>query len=171
MEEIRRDVVRILHRLPDVSVTGEGFAFYQLTDQALDRRDEEERDLLEAEKSADTHFDPLLYKLRQLSAERSRIDDQIRHLVTYARSFVRPRPYQLSILADAAKCSISGIRLISSNSKYKSEIARNIGKSDVTGQFSPPCEDALGDAMSDALAEHRSQIQSESEEISGPKPS
>lgn len=54
--------------------------------------------------------DPLLTTLAGLRRQRLELDSAIRRLLAYGREFVRPRPYRLVDLADAAGMSISGVR-------------------------------------------------------------
>jgi hypothetical protein len=54
--------------------------------------------------------DPLLTTLAGLRRQRHELDATIRRLLAYGREFVRPRPYRLVDLADAAGMSISGVR-------------------------------------------------------------
>lgn len=54
--------------------------------------------------------DPLLTTLAGLRRPRLELDAAIRRLLAYGREFVRPRPYRLVDLADAAGMSISGVR-------------------------------------------------------------
>ncbi|MCG5216366.1 hypothetical protein [Streptosporangium sp. KLBMP 9127] len=137
MMEITGDVVRILYRLPQKSILEDNAHLYPLTTYINDLRAKELQKLDEAARTEGAGFDPVLHKLRELSEIKREAEDQIRHLVTYARHFVRPRPYQLAKLAEATGVSISGIRLMCSN-PAKEEIAINIQKSDISGQFSPP---------------------------------
>jgi hypothetical protein len=53
----------------------------------------------------------LLEHLAQLRRHRDAVDAQMRHLVAYAREYVKPRPYRLADLADAVGLSTSGLRL------------------------------------------------------------
>ena len=57
-----------------------------------------------------TAEDPLLAALADARRRKERADQQMRLLLAYAREHVRPRPYRLADLADAAGMSISGIR-------------------------------------------------------------
>lgn len=54
--------------------------------------------------------DPLLTTLAGLRRQRLELDSAMRRLLAYGREFVRPRPYRLVDLADAAGMSISGVR-------------------------------------------------------------
>jgi hypothetical protein len=54
--------------------------------------------------------DPVLAALADAAQRKHRADHQIRLLLAYAREHVRPRPYRLADLAQAAGMSISGIR-------------------------------------------------------------
>lgn len=54
--------------------------------------------------------DPLLTTLAGLRRQQYDLDAAIRRLLAYGREFIRPRPYRLTDLADAAGKSISGVR-------------------------------------------------------------
>jgi hypothetical protein len=54
--------------------------------------------------------DPLLTTLATLRRQRHDLDAAMRRLLAYGREFIRPRPYRLTDLADAAGMSISGVR-------------------------------------------------------------
>jgi hypothetical protein len=54
--------------------------------------------------------DALLAAIRDARRRREQADREVRLLVAYARAVVRPRPYRLADLADAAGMSISGVR-------------------------------------------------------------
>ena len=54
--------------------------------------------------------DPVLTTLAGLRRQRLELDAAMRRLLAYGREFVRPRPYRLVDLADAAGMSISGVR-------------------------------------------------------------
>jgi hypothetical protein len=57
-----------------------------------------------------TSEDPLLAALADAKERKQRADRDIRLLLAYARELVRPRPYRLADLAEAAGMSISGVR-------------------------------------------------------------
>jgi hypothetical protein len=57
-----------------------------------------------------TIADPLLAALADAARRKRRADHDLRLLLAYAREHVRPRPYRLADLAQAAGMSISGIR-------------------------------------------------------------
>ncbi|GAB4974549.1 MULTISPECIES: hypothetical protein [Mycobacterium] len=54
--------------------------------------------------------DPLLHALEHLRRRRNEIEQQMTLLVAYMREKVKPRPYTLQQIADAAGLSISGTR-------------------------------------------------------------
>jgi hypothetical protein len=54
--------------------------------------------------------DPLLHALENLRRRRNEIEQQMILLVAYMREKVKPRPYTLQQIADAAGLSISGTR-------------------------------------------------------------
>jgi hypothetical protein len=58
-----------------------------------------------------THTDPLLAALADAARRKQQADHDIRLLLAYARTLVRPRPYRLADLATAAGMSISGARV------------------------------------------------------------
>lgn len=55
--------------------------------------------------------DALLSALRDAQQRKEAADRDLRLLVAYAREVVRPRPYRLADLAQAAGMSISGVRV------------------------------------------------------------
>ncbi len=55
--------------------------------------------------------DLILAALHEARQRRDQADADIRILLAYAREIVRPRPYRLCDLADAAGMSISGVRV------------------------------------------------------------
>jgi len=55
--------------------------------------------------------DALLSALRDARQRKEAADRDLRLLVAYAREVVRPRPYRLADLAQAAGMSISGVRV------------------------------------------------------------
>jgi hypothetical protein len=56
--------------------------------------------------------DPLLNGIRQARRRKLQAEEDLRTLVAYAREFVRPRPYRLIDLAEAAGMSVSGVRTV-----------------------------------------------------------
>lgn len=59
---------------------------------------------------AEEGVDPLLHTLEHLRRRRNEIEQQMILLVAYMREKVKPRPYTLQQIADAAGLSISGTR-------------------------------------------------------------
>ena len=55
--------------------------------------------------------DALLSALRDARQRKQQADHELRLLLAYAREVVRPRPYRLADLAQAAGMSISGVRV------------------------------------------------------------
>ncbi|GAA3645328.1 hypothetical protein GCM10022224_004910 [Nonomuraea antimicrobica] len=84
--------------------------------------------------------DPVLARLAELKAQRSEIQRQIRLIATYAREFVRPEPYRLRALADAAGVSISTIRN-SYDIEDKLTVATRIGRKDIKDTVRPSVDD------------------------------
>jgi hypothetical protein len=56
--------------------------------------------------------DPLLNAIREARRRKLQAEEDLRTLIAYAREFVRPRPYRLIDLAEAAGMSISGARTV-----------------------------------------------------------
>jgi hypothetical protein len=57
------------------------------------------------------NLDPLLAALTAARHAKEEAEQRIRELLAYGREFVRPRPYTLAVLAEAAGMSISGVRI------------------------------------------------------------
>lgn len=136
MYDIFEDIAALLHRLPPASTCSGSPPLQQLTADLRRKREAEVRVLTEDHQSADGS-DPLLGKLRELTALKREIDEQLSHLIVYSRHFVRPRPYQLSLIAKATDLSISGVRAISSREHVMQEVARNLGRLDIKGMLAP----------------------------------
>jgi hypothetical protein len=69
-------------------------------------------------------FDPLLGEVARCRAEMLNAERRMRLLVAYAREFVRPQPYQLKDLAQAAGLSISGVRIAYDEDEVREVIER-----------------------------------------------
>jgi hypothetical protein len=54
--------------------------------------------------------DPLLAEIRKARRRKLRAEQDLRTLIAYGREFVKPRPYRLADLAEAAGISVSGVR-------------------------------------------------------------
>ncbi len=54
--------------------------------------------------------DPLLTAIRDARNRKLQAEEDLRTLITYCREFIRPRPYRLFDLAQAAGMSVSGVR-------------------------------------------------------------
>jgi AraC-like DNA-binding protein len=54
--------------------------------------------------------DPLLKEIREAHRRKLQAEEDLRTLIAYAREFIRPRPYRLIDLAEAAGMSVSGVR-------------------------------------------------------------
>jgi hypothetical protein len=130
--DIFEDIAALLHRLPPASTRADDLSTHQPTPDLKREREAEVRALTEAHQAA-AGSDPLLDKLRELTALKREIDEQLSHLIVYSRHFVRPRPYQLSLIADATDLSISGVRAISGRKREMEEVARNLERSDTKG--------------------------------------
>jgi hypothetical protein len=101
MASVVEEVAAILH--PFASADEEGLQ---------DRVDEERRVEAEQLELSWIHGgeDPVLASLSAARARMVAAELEMRRLIAYAREFVRPRPYTLADLAEAAGMSISGIR-------------------------------------------------------------
>lgn len=75
-------------------------AFDDAVQETLARRIEYADNLRAGWDAADQ--DPLLGEIRKFARRRSELDRDLRQLVAYGREFVRPRPYTLAKLAEAA---------------------------------------------------------------------
>jgi hypothetical protein len=80
--------------------------------------------------------DPVLARLEELATQRREIQRQMRLITAYAREFVRPEPYRLRALSDAAGLSISSIRTIY-NMEDKITVATRIGRRDTKDTVRP----------------------------------
>ena len=54
--------------------------------------------------------DQLLTEIRNASCRKLQAEQDLRTLIAYGREFVKPRPYRLADLAEAAGLSVSGVR-------------------------------------------------------------
>jgi hypothetical protein len=132
-------VVAITHPLPDF----EDFAasnqhlqpddqqsiFNEVLEEALEERERVRGELRQQAESAaedDVYVDPLLAELAACRAQMLHLERTMRLLIAYAREYVRPQPYQLKDLAQAAGMSISGVRIA-----YDEDEIREVG--DLTG--------------------------------------
>jgi hypothetical protein len=79
--------------------------------------------------------DPLLATLAGMRRQRLEAEQACRLLVAYGREFVRPRPYRLVDLADAAGMSISGVRTAYADDEV-GQVAEAIGRR--PGRPEPP---------------------------------
>ncbi|MEV0648952.1 hypothetical protein AB0I28_27235 [Phytomonospora sp. NPDC050363] len=102
------DIAAIAHPRPEPPEEGvtEDYS-RRLVEVSEDRR--RFMDELEAELLADD-ADPLLRALARARARKERAEAEIRALLAYGREVVRPRPYTLGALAEAAGMSFSGVR-------------------------------------------------------------
>lgn len=158
MDSRSLEIIRVLFPMPDVEEVGEGAPFYDQAEWTARRQVEVEQELVEVKERCDggsPRFDPLLYKLKRLADERSRLDTQIRDLIVYARNFVGPRPYALAALAEHSGMSLSGVRLISQDAGRMERIAQSIGKPDNSGRMHPVDRQDIEMTVSDGLAEFR----------------
>lgn len=83
-------------------------------EDAVERRRayvDELRLLAEQAAERDEDFDPLLEEVAECRAAMLAAEHKMRLLLAYGREFVRPQPYQLKDLAQAAGLSISGVRI------------------------------------------------------------
>jgi hypothetical protein len=72
--------------------------------------------------------DPVLAELRAARLRKLRAEEDIRLLIAYGREFVRPRPYKLIELAEAAGLSMSGVR-IAYDDEEVARVARSTSRS------------------------------------------
>ncbi|MEW1842705.1 hypothetical protein AB0392_32575 [Nonomuraea angiospora] len=136
MYDIFEDIAALLHRLPSASTRADDPSSCQPTPSLTRLREAEVLAMTEAHHAAD-ESDPLLDKLRELTALKREIDERLSHLIVYSRHFVWPRPYQLSVVAKATGLSISGVRAISGRRREMEEVARNLERSDIKGILTP----------------------------------
>ncbi|MET8339763.1 hypothetical protein [Streptosporangium canum] len=136
MNDIMDDIANLLY--PDPAPQPDELRNEFVRRRAEARREREEvRDVLELRaKDFGDGFDPLTSELRRLSRAKREIEQWIRLLVTYGREFVRPEPYRLASLAEAAGMSISGVKGMYSAADIQ-RVADAIGRSDRKGQVSP----------------------------------
>ena len=80
---------------------------------------------------ADTRDDLILTAIRGARQRKLQAEQDLRILIAYAREFVRPRPYWLIDLAQAAGMSISGVRTMYGDSDV-------IRVADLLRQAAPP---------------------------------
>jgi|UniRef100_UPI003F490C92 hypothetical protein len=144
MYEIFDDLARLLHRLPERPQSVKSARFDR---EDVEARRENERRAFEKAYPPPIHSEPLLDKLRELSAKKREIDTQIELLVTYSRHFLRPRPYQLVRIAEATGLSISGVRTMSNRKRTREEVARNLERSDIRGSVSPVTKPGLEESL------------------------
>jgi hypothetical protein len=109
------DIVAICYPLPHPpgpGDEGDGLAAQAYQDQRErigELREEHAQQLRVSWHEAD--IDPLLSEIRQARADMLAAERLMRLLIAYAREFVRPRPYRLEDLANAASLSLSGVRI------------------------------------------------------------
>lgn len=109
MEEIARELAKILVQIAPKE-EGEDPEDYKAR---LDHLRKQQRDLeseLMMASRVSLSEDPVLTKLAELAVQKRDIVEQIRLIVAYSREFIRPEPYRLRALAEAADMSISGVR-------------------------------------------------------------
>jgi hypothetical protein len=102
------------------------YAFADAQDQALRERGRVLAELHErAEQAAeiDSYFDPLLGELAACRDRMLELERVSQLLIAYAREYVRPQPYKLKDLAQAAGMSISGVRIA-----YDEDEVRRVGE-------------------------------------------
>ncbi|MEW9551881.1 hypothetical protein [Nonomuraea sp. NPDC050783] len=143
MHEIIKDIVQLLYPAPERSRYPDRIELQQVRKELKARR----ATAMAAAHQKAAETDPLEDKLRELSALKAEIENQIALLVAYGRHFVRPRPYQLSTLADATQLSISGVRGISNRRSTCERVAEILGRSDVKGNIRPPVKPDLARSL------------------------
>lgn len=75
-----------------------------------------------------TDEDPLLVAISEACARRSQADRELRLLLAFGREFVRPRPYELEVLAEAGGLSASGAKTAYKR-EHVTEVAAALGRS------------------------------------------
>ena len=109
------DIAAICYPLPQPPGPGDEHddpdaqAYQDQRERIEELREEHAQRLRELWHEAD--IDPLLSEIRQARAEMLAAERLMRLLIAYAREFVRPRPYRLEDLANAASLSLSGVRI------------------------------------------------------------
>jgi hypothetical protein len=107
MSDVCDHVAAMLHPMPTPGQVPDE-VFDDVVDQVGQDREREAGGLRLAWE--ETGHDPLLSALSGLARQRAEIEDHIRVLLAYARTFAHPRPYPLTDLAVAAGMSFSGVR-------------------------------------------------------------
>ncbi|MET7489366.1 winged helix-turn-helix domain-containing protein [Streptomyces sp. NPDC005538] len=74
--------------------------------------------------------DPLLVALSEAHWRRRQADHEVRRLLAFGREFVRPRPYELAVLAEAGGLSASGAKT-AYKAHHVAEVAAALGRSPV----------------------------------------
>ncbi|MEU4226159.1 hypothetical protein AB0F17_17825 [Nonomuraea sp. NPDC026600] len=135
VEEIAHELAKIL--IPNITIgTDEDSKEHEARLKALrEQRRTITADLMMAAR-ASTSEDPVLAKLDELAAQKRDIQQQMRLIVAYAREFVRPEPYRLRALAEAADMSISGARTAYTSADVAT-ISTRIGRKDTKGTTYP----------------------------------
>ncbi|MFF5108282.1 hypothetical protein [Streptosporangium sp. NPDC000509] len=136
MNDITREVIDVLYPDPIPQPDEMRMDFVQRRSRASSQRDAVQKELAAQIKEADGAFDPLISSLRELGRKKREVEEQMRLLVTYGREFVRPEPYRLAALAEAAGMSISGVRGMYDSVDIQ-RVADAIGRSDRKNQAKP----------------------------------
>ncbi|HLU73608.1 MAG TPA: hypothetical protein VKZ82_15555 [Nonomuraea sp.] len=135
MEEIARELAKILAPIPAQQPGEPDPDYTKRYKTATDQHRALASELILSARAADLD-DPVLARLNELSTQRQEIQQQIRLIIAYGREFVRPEPYKLKSLADAARLSISGVRGIYSLTDTAT-IATRIGRKNNKGTVFP----------------------------------
>ncbi|MFF3442123.1 hypothetical protein [Streptosporangium sp. NPDC002721] len=136
MNDFTEEIINVLYPDPTPQPDESRMDFVQRRVLASNRRDVEREELKDQIKRADDAFDPLISELRELGRAKREIEEQMRLLVAYGREFVRPEPYRLAPLAEAAGMSISGVRGMYGSSDIQ-RVANAIGRSDRKNETKP----------------------------------
>jgi hypothetical protein len=106
------DLVDIVYPMPDAlradADDNEEAGHDAWCSEVEDQRNAFEQNMRLTEENTEDYFDPLLAEIAQARREMREAEQRMRLLVAYGREFVRPSPYQLKDLAEAAGMSISG---------------------------------------------------------------
>ncbi|WP_141704495.1 hypothetical protein [Planobispora rosea] len=128
MTDIARELAKIIKPDPDRASDQDEKEYKRIL--AAVRRERTELigalSSIAAESPAD---DPLLARLEALAQKKREIDQEVRLILAYAREFIRPGPYKLKLLAEAAGMSISGVRT-AYDAQDKIIVSGRIGRSD-----------------------------------------
>ncbi|NYF40472.1 hypothetical protein [Streptosporangium sandarakinum] len=150
MSDIAEEIIKVFYPDPAPWPQEKREHFVQRRSEASRRRDEMRKRLTGPAGAPKDSSDLLISELRRLGRAKREVEEQMRLLVTYGREFIRPEPYRLASLAEAAGMSISGVRGMYGLVDIQ-RVADAIGRPDRKRQVSPvDPSDALPDAGFDA---------------------